>query len=386
MSWPSVKLNSVALLDRDSVHPNDTDENTPYIGLEHVDSDGQLKCAETVSSAGLKSNKFRFSTEHVLFGKLRPYLRKIARPDFSGVCSTDIIPLRPVAKLDRDYLYHYLRTPAVVDFATSRCSGANLPRLSPRQLAAFQIPLPPLAEQKRIAGILDAADALRAKRRESIEQLDTLIQSTFLEMFGDPVTNPKGWPMKNFGDVCDSRLGKMLDAKKQTGSDPRPYMRNINVQWGKLDLSTVWEMDFGPNDRDKYRLLPNDVLICEGGAGVAQTAVWRGEIDECYFQKSLHRVRPKPIAATSEYIAYLIRMLMREGSDLFRLVSSATIPHLTGIKLKTLQVPVPCLELQHRFAKINESIRQQQARIHAHLTELDTLFSSLQSRAFRGEL
>ena len=84
--------------------------------------------------------------------------------------------------------------------ATSRCSGANLPRKGPKQLASFQIPLPPLAEQKRIAGILDAADALRAKRREALAQLDTLLQSTFLDMFGDPVTNPMGWEVKPLTD------------------------------------------------------------------------------------------------------------------------------------------------------------------------------------------
>ena len=79
--------------------------------------------------------------------------------------------------------------------------GATFLQVSKGDIASLQIPLPPLAEQKRIAGILDAADALRAKRREALAQLDTLLQSTFLDMFGDPVTNPKGWEVTCGGDL-----------------------------------------------------------------------------------------------------------------------------------------------------------------------------------------
>ena len=208
MKWPTDALASVAVLDRQSIHPSEVDAETPYLGLEHLDGDGGIDCVETVESAGLKSNKFHFSDRHVLFGKLRPYLRKTVRPEFSGVCSTDIIPILPKGGLSRDYLFYFLRTPATVELATSRCSGANLPRLSPKQLASLQIPLPPLAEQKRIAAILDAADALRATRRESLAQLDILLQSTFLDLFGDPVVNPMGWHVGRLEDYfSETRAG-----------------------------------------------------------------------------------------------------------------------------------------------------------------------------------
>lgn len=101
----------------------------------------------------------------MLYGKLRPYLSKIARPNFAGVCSTDILPIRPGPSLDRDFLHHYLRLPNMVELANSRAAGANLPRLSPGVLAGFAVPLPPLREQRRIAEVLDRADSLRAQRR-----------------------------------------------------------------------------------------------------------------------------------------------------------------------------------------------------------------------------
>ena len=228
MKWPTGALDSIAVLDRRSIHPSEAETPTPYLGLEHLDGDGGINCIETVGSAGLKSNKFLFSDRHVLFGKLRPYLRKIARPEFSGVCSTDIIPILPKNGMSRDYLFHFLRTPETVSLATSRCSGANLPRLGPRQLASFQIPLPPLAEQKRIAAILDAADALRAKRREALSQLDTLLRSTFLNMFGDPVTNPMGWDTSELGDV-----GEVITGNTPSRKCPEYYGEEI--EWIKSD-------------------------------------------------------------------------------------------------------------------------------------------------------
>ena len=384
MKWPTGALDSIAILDRQSIHPSEVEAATPYLGLEHLDGDGGIDCIQTVGSASLKSNKFQFSDHHVLFGKLRPYLRKIVRPEFSGVCSTDIIPILPKEGVSRDYLFYFLRTPDAVNLATSRCSGANLPRLGPKQLASFQIPLPPLDEQKRIAGILDAADALRAKRREALAELDTLLQSTFLDMFGDPVTNPKGWNVVAFESIGNSRLGKMLDKGKEVGDRQFPYLANTNVQWGRFDLTALRTMDFSESDCEEFKLEDGDLLICEGGE-VGRTAIWHGAHNRIYFQKALHRVRLDPTVAVPEYVFQFMWFMAKNGG--FRdLTTTATIAHLTGVKLKRLPCPRPPLKLQHRFAAIVESVEQQKASQRTHLAELDTLFASLQARAFRGDL
>ncbi len=112
-------------------------------------------------------------------------------------------------KLFQGYLWHWLGHTAPELKAKGR--GATFLQVSKSDIGSLQIPLPPIEEQKRIAAILDAADALRVKRRESIAQLDALLQSTFLDMFGDPVRNPKGWETVRFEEIGASRLGKMLD-------------------------------------------------------------------------------------------------------------------------------------------------------------------------------
>ena len=313
----------------------------------------------------------------------RTSVGKVALAAIELCFSQDITAITPDPHcLDRSYLVHFLRTKQ--PHLERRARGATIKGVTREAVANLAIPLPPLAEQKRIAGILDAADALRAKRREALAQLDTLLQSTFLDMFGDPVTNPMGWEVVAFESIGNSRLGKMLDKGKEVGDCQFPYLANTNVQWGRFDLAALRTMDFSESDCEEFKLENGDLLICEGGE-VGRTAIWHGAHDRIYFQKALHRVRLDPTVAVPEYVFQFMWFMAKNGG--FRdLITSATIAHLTGVKLKRLPCPRPPLEFQHRFAAIVQSVEQQKASQHAHLAELDTLFASLQSRAFRGDL
>ena len=180
-----VPLKEIVDFKKESVTPDKIVDSTSYVGLEHVFSDGRISFIQ-VNNGDLASNKFKFTENHILYGKLRPYLRKIALPSFAGICSTDIVPLLPLKdKVVTEYLYHFLRSPDMVKLATERCSGANLPRISPKEIAEFKIPLPPLDQQRKIASILDTADAYRQKTKALILKYDELTQSLFLDMFGD---------------------------------------------------------------------------------------------------------------------------------------------------------------------------------------------------------
>jgi type I restriction enzyme, S subunit len=362
MSWRTVQLDAVALLDRQSVDPSDIDANTPYLGLEHLDSEGGIERVETIQSAAPRSNKLRFSDQHVLFGKLRPYLRKTARPGFSGVCSTDIIPILPSDQLSRDYLFYFLRTPEVVGLATSRCSGANLPRLSPKQLASFTVPLPPLPEQKRIAGILDAADALRAKRRESLAQLDTLLQSTFLDMFGDPVTNPMGWEEATLGEVIKVKSGNGLVKKDMAPDGEFPVYGGNGIN-GYHDAYMF----------EEPKVILGRVGVYCGVVHLTEPRAWVTD-NALYVHEFL-----RPVDTT-----YLLAALT--AANLNQYANQAAQPLISGGRIYPVRIALPPQDLQHRFATIVQSIEQQKALLQAHLTQLDTLFACLQSRAFRGEL
>ena len=383
MKWPTGALDSIAILDRQSIHPSEAEAATPYLGLEHLDGDGGIDCIQTVGSAGLKSNKFRFSDRHVLFGKLRPYLRKIVRPEFSGVCSTDIIPILPREGMSRDYLFYFLRTPDTVNLATTRCSGANLPRLGPKQLASFQIPLPPLAEQKRIAGILDAADALRAKRREALAQLDILLQSTFLDMFGDPVTNPMGWDAPPLADFCKTGTGGTPSRGKM-----QRYYEGGTIPWVKsgelreeVITSTGECITETALKETNVKLVPKDALLLAlYGATVGRLGILGTQATT---NQAVCHIIPNSLRAD---LRYMFHSLSNQVSYLVGRGVGGAQPNISQGIIKSLAIPLPPLDLQHRFATIVESVEQQKARQRAHQAELDTLFASLQSRAFRGDL
>ncbi len=288
--------------------------------------------------------------------------------------------VRSKGSLELPFLSYFLNFSNLNSYVTGTTRG----KLTKGALERIKIPLPPLAEQRRIASILDRADQVRRLRVQTLERLDELVAALFLDSFGDPASNPKGWPIVSFGSVCDVRLGKMLDAKKQTGQHPRPYLRNANVQWHHFDLKSVFEMDFDAKDQKTFRLKPNDLLICEGGEP-GRAAIWRGQIEECYFQKALHRARPHADKANADYLAHLLFFMSKCGLLLDN-VTAATIAHLTGEKLNIVKIPLPPLSLQQQFAARVEAIESIKTRAREALVESQALFASLQHRAFEGEL
>jgi type I restriction enzyme S subunit len=251
-------------------------------------------------------------------------------------------------------------------------------------LKELEIPLPPLPVQQQIADVLDQASALMAKRKAQIEKLDLLIKSRFIEMFGDLVTNDKGWDVKRLDQIADSRLGKMLDSKRQTGNDRYPYLANFNVQWFRFDLEKLNEMDFDKADRNEFALEYGDLLVCEGGE-VGRTAIWKNEKHDCFFQKAIHRVRCRSDECIPEYLAWVMyQKAMNTNFD--GLVTSATISHLTGVKLKGLQIQIPPLELQHHFADFVHQADKSKFELQQGMNQLEFLYKSLMQKSFNGEM
>ena len=381
LTLPIVSWNSESLSNGDEAE---------YIDIASIDRDSKTITRTTRITRATAPSRARqiVRAGDILVSTVRPNLNAVAViPQHldGAIASTGFCVLRckPAVK-DERYLFHWLRTSQFISAMERLATGASYPAVSDRIIKESLYPAPSYIEQRRIAGILDNADAIRRKRREAAQVMAEYPHALFLDMFGHPDRNPKRWEVLPFSEVCASRLGKMLDAKQQTGNHNRPYMRNLNVQWGRLDLSEVFEMDFDESHREECRLRYGDVLICEGGAGVGQTAIWRDELPECYFQKSLHRVRPFPHKAIPEYIAFLMWTMMK-GSSLLRSISSATIPHLTGEKLKQVRIPVPPIDLQLTFQK--QVLKYEAATENATRAtkESHDLFNSLVQRCFGGE-
>ena len=381
--WRPVELGSVATIERASVEPGNIKGGTAYLGLEHIESGGTILGAQHVHDGELASSKFRFTDNHLLYGKLRPYLAKIALPDFTGICSTDILPVLPGATLDRRFLAYFLRQQSMVDYANSRAAGANLPRLSPTELAKIQIPLPPLAEQKRIACILDAADALQTRRHESLAQLDSLLQSTFLTLFGDPVENPRGWEVVTVGEEVDFLTSGSRGWAKYYTESGDIFIRIQNLRGGVLDLSDIAFVN-APDSAEARRtkVVVGDVLLSIT-ADLGRTAVIPSGIGKAHINQHLAILRFKVMNPT-----FVSHQIASDGcqSQFGRLNRAAVKAGLNFNDVRSIRLLKPPLDLQQRFATIVESVEKQKARLRTHLADLNALFASLQHRAFAGEL
>lgn len=290
--------------------------------------------------------------------------------------------LVPSDQVDSTYLYYCMLWHSSMLEALG--NGATFKEVSKKIVEEFEIPLPPLDEQKRIAAILDKADAIRQKRKQAIALADEFLRSVFLEMFGDPVTNPKGWEVKELAEVASSQLGKMLSKHAKEGINSKKYIRNANVRWREIDVSDLSEMDFTEKEINKFALLDGDLLVCEGGE-VGRCAIWTGQESDCYYQKALHRVRVKPDILTPYYLQEYFYWMARKGG-LLHSVSEVTFSHLTGERLKTLKVPLPPIKLQKQFEAIYGGYIETLGRLGLAARTDNDLFNALSQKAFSGQL
>ncbi len=306
--------------------------------------------------------------------------------------STGYCVLRPNKdQLDSEYLFHWVKTGVFVQRMVDVATGASYPAVSDSKVKASSIPLPPLDEQKRIAKILDAADALRAKRRESLAQLDTLLQSTFLEIFGDPVA--KGWRTAKVEDVALNEKGAI-----RTGPFGSQLLHSEFVDNGirVLGIDNVVADEFRPGEprfitSEKYEQLrrytvrPGDVLITIMGT-CGRCSIVPDDLETAINTKHLCCITLDRDVCIPEYMHayFLLHPLARRYLE--RNAKGAIMSGLNMGIVKRLPIPLAPLPLQRQFATIVQSIELQKTRLRAHQSELDTFFASLQSRAFRGHL
>ena len=332
--------------------------------------------------------------DDVLVSTVRPNLNAVAivPHEYNGItASTGFTVLRAdKEKLDPGYLYSWVKHPRFVDEMTKLATGASYPAVSDTIVKNSLIPLPHIAEQKRISALLDEADALRRKRRETLAKLDMLVQSVFLDMFGDPVTNPKGWNV--------NLLGELLDRPVQNGAyyPPEQYSTEFgkgvemvhmgDAFYGIVKRGNLKRVLISAQEAQKYALSPNDLLIAR------RSLVYEGSAKPCLipevgndpliFESSLIRVTPKISLMSPLYLFHFLSNQRAKDRYVLPFVTRSTISGINQSNLVKIALPVPPFWLQQEFASRVTEINAIRERHEVSLRQQETLFAALQHSAF----
>lgn len=302
--------------------------------------------------------------------------------------------------LDRGFAYWWLRS---VDLA-QLSEGGTLPFVSDSAVRDLRVPVLPLEQQRQIADFLDARvtridQIIAARKQEAVLLEESLVRASFdvvrgaghaarrdsgLPWLG---TIPNGWPLLTVATEFQVDLGKMLDEKRQVGVSAIPYLRNTNVQWDRVEVSDLKQMDIDPAERERYCVRQGDLLICEGGQP-GRSAVWFGELAPLGFQKALHRARsrgrtrPEWLLECLRVAAHLNVFAVENGQT--------TIGHLTNEQLRSLRLPFPDPSEQDRALHALHSrqihVRRACAALQTGIDLLHEYKQSLITAAVTGEL
>jgi type I restriction enzyme, S subunit len=291
--------------------------------------------------------------------------------------------LRPLEPLYDRFLWHWLSHAA--PHLAAKAKGATFKQVNRQDIGELQVSLPPLPTQRHIAEVLDRAEALGAKRRLALIQLDVLTQAIFLDLFGDPVENPKHWPDLTLGGVLRlQQYGPRFYNEAYTADGIRIVRITDLNEAGELDFSAMPRLAVSGEDRQKYQLKPGDLIFARTGATVGKVALIQPEDPDCiagaYFITMRFHPSVDPIYARAVLTARSIRSIVTRRSR------QAAQQNFSGPALRELPMPIPPIKLQREFARRVAAVDRLKAAHRASLAGLDALFASLQHRAFRGEL
>lgn len=301
-----------------------------------------------------------------------------------AILNQHIFHVLPTNGIEKRYL-RYALNGRITRIIAQAHGGVGLQHITKDKLETTTIPLPSLADQRLIANMLDKAEAIRRKRKQAIALTEELLRSTFLDMFGDPVSNPRKWPLRPVTDLCASKqYGTAEKAKREARGLPMLRMNNLTYS-GDIDLSDLKWVELDDKEAAKLDLRDGDVLFNRVNSHelVGKTAVWHGN-PGFTFAGYLIRLRPCTDLAMGDYIAAAMNMPSMKRTLMAMAKPSINMANISGSDLDRLFLPTPPLEQQTRYVEFRSSIERLRKDYRQSDSESETLFHSLVSRSFNG--
>ncbi|HEO1831609.1 TPA: restriction endonuclease subunit S [Acinetobacter baumannii] len=330
-----------------------------------------------------KSSAKLVSKGSILIAMYGATVGEVSQLTFDATTNQAICSILPDQKVcDVNYLYRFLE--ASKPYLLTRRVGGGQPNISQAVIKDLEVPLPPLNEQRRIASILEKADELRQKRQQAIEKLDQLLQATFIDMFGDPISNPKGWDVGCIGDMLESVKYGSSDKATLEGEIPILRMNNLTYS-GEMDLTDLKYITKVQAD-EKYLVKEGDILFNRTNSKelVGKTAVYVGPEPMAY-AGYLVRARTKANYAP-EYISAFLNSPWGKEKLQSMCKSIVGMANINAKEFQSIVLPIPPENEQIQFKNKVLTIREKKRLLINQLSILDTLFKSLQNQAFSGNL
>ncbi|RQU72142.1 restriction endonuclease subunit S [Burkholderia cenocepacia] len=404
--WKFKRLRVVAELNpsRSEIDDFERDEEVSFLPMEAIGDDGSLNLERTRPIRQVETGYTYFRDGDVTLAKITPCFENgkgaLMRGLQGGVGfgTTELIVVRPrPAHTSGEYLNWIFRSPGFRQQGEASMYGAGGQKRVPDDFVRnFAWAFPPLPEQTAIAAFLDRETSKINSLIAEQEKLLTLLTEKRQATISHAVTrglSPDA-PMKDSGVVWlgdvpahwkvvplayryNIQLGKMLDSAKITGDHLRPYLRVFDVQWGYINTDELPVMDFDEDAREKFRLAPGDILVNEGGSYPGRSAIWRGTLDECYYQKALHRLRPYSAETdTTQFFYYVLFWAAHHGVFSYG-GNETTIEHLPAEKLRRYRFAFPPIEEQSQIATF---LNVETAKLDALRAEAERAIDLLKER------
>jgi type I restriction enzyme S subunit len=393
MLYPSGRLGDVCLTFTGGTPSRTKTEyfggGIPWVKITDMLQGKVLRTDETISDLGIANSSAKVLPKGTVLISIFATIGRTAVLGIDAATNQAIAGVVPkdTDQLDSDYLRYFLDSKH--GFLNREARGVAQPNINQGILKALEIPLPPIDEQRRIVDLLARAEGIVRLRREAEKKAAELIPALFIDMFGDPATNPKGWPEHSLGDIAEVVSGVTKGRKfgdKQTVE--APYLRVANVQAGHIDLTELKTIEVLPRDVEQLALQNGDVVLTEGGDfdKLGRGALWEHDIANCIHQNHVFRVRCKQSMMLPQF--FVIYLQSSRAREYFLRCAKRTtnLASINMTQLRALPVVLPTMDAQREFVErfsAGRSIQSQQAAATAKAQET---FNALLASVFSPPL
>ncbi len=390
MSWPLVKISDFCLTGSGGTPSREVPEyyqgDIPWIKSGDLRENIVTSATEFISREAIQKSSAKIvSSGAILVAMYGATVGRMALLGIDAATNQAVCNITPDAsRADTKYVYYALLS-KVPEFLRSAIGGAQ-PNISQGLIRSTEILLPPLSEQNRIASILDKADAIRRKRQQAIKLADDFLRAVFLDMFGDPVTNPKGWEVKALADVCK----KITDGTHHSppiADTGVPYITAKHLKKTGLQFfNDPWFISEEDHRAIYSRCAPekDDVLYIKDGATTGLAAI--NEYDfEFSMLSSLALLKPDREKILPEYLTAFLNH-PRTKQVMIANMAGAAITRLTLAKIKSVRTPIPPIEMQQKFTDVYVKVREMTRKVSSGVDASVNAFEAISQKAFSGQL